>query len=285
MLAETKIPCPLCDKEMLYRGPSPEGKSFRCPSCAQIFRVPVSERAADAGEEADAPRQRMERPAPAREAIAEQHNRPAMRPYRDEEDDQDRYEEREERRPRRRARKSGGGLLIFGLVGGGIFVLLLCSGLAGFAIYKFAAVSWQEFSPPGGNFTATFPGKPKHQQQHAMGQAIEMYVVELRAGQFAYSVAYNELGANAEHVGADLILDGAANGLGGKILNQRKIQINGHPGREVTAEVLQNGVTLVLTDRIYVVKSRMYQVIVAGVKGKEPPAPYAQFLDSFRVKE
>jgi hypothetical protein len=65
--------------------------------------------------------------------------------------------------------------------------------------------------------------------------------------------------------------------------NQRTIQLNGHPGKEVTVEVQQNGVPVVLTDRIYVVKSRMYQVIAAGVKGKEPPAPYAQFLDSFRL--
>jgi hypothetical protein len=286
MSPSTKIICPSCDKALLFRGPSPEGMAFKCPGCATVFRVPSLDRTGSPTNEEDempVPRQRTARMTPPVDAIADTRDRLAARQRREEESSEETEDNRA--RPRRRKAKKSSTLLIVGLVGGGLFLLLICTGVVGALVYKFASVSWQDFSPPGGRFTARFPGKPKPQTQQAAGQTVQMYIAELGWGQFAYSVAYNELNVDAEAMGANVVLDGAARGMGGTIKSQRDIRHKGHPGKEVTVEMQQNGVTMVLTNRIYVVKTRMYQIIVAGVKGKEPPASYAQFLDSFSVQE
>ena len=290
MTPSTKIVCPSCAKALLFRGPSPEGKTFKCPGCATMFRVPISERTCDdANEEAPSPRPRPARPAAPAESIADTRDRLAARP-RKEDDDETSFEEREERSERRRKpkRKQSSSVLLWSLLGGGCLGLLLCGGGVGLVLYSVLGRSptWKEFSPPNGRFTATFPGTPKLQTKQAMGQPIQLYILELGwGGQFAYSVAYNDLSVDAEAMVAKAVLEGAARGLGGNIKSQKDIRLQGHPGKEVVVEMQQDGVTMVLTNRIYVVKNRLYQVLVAGVKGKEPPASFTRFLDSFKLKE
>jgi hypothetical protein len=285
MTPSTKIVCPSCAKALIFRGPSPEGKVFKCPGCATTFRVPSSTHPDDDEDEGASPPTRPTAPA---ESISDKPDRLPARPSW-EEDDETLPQERQERSQRRRKpkRKKSGSVLLWGLLGGGCLCLLLCLGGGGAVAYLIwgHSPSWKEFSPPDGRFTATFPGTPKLQTKQAMGQTIQMYILELSWGQFAYSVAYNDLGVDAEAMGGKAVLEGAARGLGGNIKSQKDLRLQGHPGKEVVVEMQQGGITMVLTNRIYVVKNRMYQVVVAGVKGKEPPASFPRFLDSFKLKD
>jgi hypothetical protein len=273
----TKLTCPHCAKTLAFRGPSPEGKAFKCPGCATVFRVPVAPVAAvtaqatkarakplPSDEEDEAPRRRQR---PAHVSIPPE-------------------EEEERERPRKRKRKKSNVLLIVGLAGGGVF-FLLCTGVLGLIVWAVAssAPSWKEFKSPEGRFTATFPGAPKQQTQNVAGQPMKVFIVELGGGDFAYSVLYNDIGANVEALGAKALLSSVANGMGGNVKSKKEIQLKGHPGMEVTMEMRERGVLLELTDRIYLVKGRLYQVMVAGVKGKTPPASFTQFLDSFQIQE
>lgn len=262
MTPSTKIVCPSCEKALMFRGPSPEGKSFKCPSCTKVFRVPVSsDPAGDEAEDVPPPRPSAARAALPPESISEDRDRRAGRSSR-EEDEETFSEEQEERRaPRReRKRKKSGSALLWVLLGGGGFLLLLCMGVVGLVAYSLwgSEPTWKDFSPPEGRFTATFPGTPKLKPQQGMGQSVQMYILEMGwRGQFAYSVAYNDLGVDAEAMGGKAVLDGAAKGMGGKILSQKDIRLQGHPGKEVVLEMEESGVTLVLTNRMYVVKKRL----------------------------
>jgi hypothetical protein len=136
----TTISCPGCDKKLRFGKRPEEGKKVKCPACGKIF-VPALEDEAEAVAIQEQPsRPARSGPAARRRDEADDVDPVARRRGRDEDDDDDdgsdrsRRREEEDERPSRKKktkRKAGNKGLVIGLIGGGVFLLLLvCGGLA-----------------------------------------------------------------------------------------------------------------------------------------------------------
>jgi hypothetical protein len=130
-----------------------------------------------------------------------------------------------------------------------------------------------------GGFAVLLPGRP----QVVESQPHREMRVGLRNG--ACTVAWQDLGADAEK-DPDEHLDRASNGalsaLGARQRSRKAIRLGGeHPGREVTAVVGENGRRL--RARLYLVRGRLYQVVVTGAPGWVDSAEADAILESFRL--
>jgi len=168
-----------------------------------------------------------------------------------------------------------------------IFLLCLAAAFlvaAGDAITKFEA-----FAPKGGRFTVQMPGQPKEQKstaKTAIGPIdIHMFVYEADPNT-AYMVGYNDYPEGMmKKADPEKVLDGARDGavknVNGKLDWEKKITIDGHPGRDfaVTAEGLS------VRDRIYLVNDRLYQVMLVGSKDFITGKDGEKFLNSFKLAD
>ncbi len=179
--------------------------------------------------------------------------------------------------------------LLYGFLGCGALLVLVCGGMATFGVYKIfqlanAEPEWKAFASRQGRFTVNFPGVPKEKSTTEVeGVVLHHFVAELQGGEVAYLVMYNDLAAGAKEAGPQFLLDTIASSFGEQVKAKKNITIAGHAGMELELEKIQDGQTLLITDRIYLVENRMYQVMVAKAKGKQDPVPPAQFLDSFHL--
>ena len=68
----------------------------------------------------------------------------------------------------------------------------------------------------------------------------------------------------------------------GKLRSETKITMNGFPGREVK---IDSPGKMVMHGRIYLVKERLYQVIVVMPESRESAGESKKFLDSFKFQK
>jgi len=146
-----------------------------------------------------------------------------------------------------------------------------------------------EVAPRGGRFTVQMPGQPK-EQKNSVKTAIgpiefHMFIYE-RDPNSDYMVGYNDYPEGMmKKADSDKVLDGARDGavknVKGKLESEKKITLDGHPGREfvATAEGLK------VRDRFYLVNDRLYQIMLVGsndfITGKDAE----KFLNSFKLTE
>jgi hypothetical protein len=87
----------------------------------------------------------------------------------------------------------------------------------------------------------------------------------------------------------DAMLDSGRDGLvadtNGKVIMESKITLGNYPGREVVIEAKGQFKTAIIKVRIYVVRNRMYQVMVITAKGEGGSFERDNFMDSFRLVE
>lgn len=159
------------------------------------------------------------------------------------------------------------------------------------ALGAFAVVGCQkpmtEFTSPEYKFKATFPGAPKQQEKTEAGLKFKVYSTEARNGAYMVMVSDIPIPANEpdEELQARLdgAQDGAVRGAGGTLKTSTKITLDGkYPGREFSARITQpaNGQVRV---RIYIVGSRVYQVMVIGTDGYATSTEADTFLNSFKL--
>ena len=121
----------------------------------------------------------------------------------------------------------------------------------------------------------------------ASGSAdLNLYVVERKKEETAYIVAYCEFPDAALKGGTDdQRLDYARNravaSTKGKLLGQKKIKLDTYPGRELRFEVSGKGQ---VRQRMYAVKDKLCQLIVAGPKELADSKEAEKFLKSFKLK-
>ena len=175
--------------------------------------------------------------------------------------------------------------------------LRACLTIAAFALgLGYAATAqaqaWVDFKDPTCKCAATFPGKPTEKRQKVPTNNKEigdleavMYLYEGPGGTSAYLMMYNDYPKEkAQAADPQKVLDGARNGaaekINGKILSEKKITINGQPGRELEIDggQLKYYARIVLAN-----KTRLYQAIVVMQKDVAKPADVRKFLDSFKV--
>jgi len=151
---------------------------------------------------------------------------------------------------------------------------------------------WTKFTSAEAGFTASFPSNPKEMkvaQKTPLGDVnVHVVAAEVPGKQGGYMVVYLELPeAVSKQAGAsDLILDTIPQQVKATAPNAavrgeiKKVTQDGYPGREFNLEVPGQGGALV---RAYLVKSRMYQVMVTGSKEMLSSPDAQRFLDSFHL--
>ena len=136
---------------------------------------------------------------------------------------------------------------------------------------------WKMFTPPAGGFSVAMPGDPKEVKVSAPSPAgpvqVVLYMIEV--GKDGYIVAGNDLppGSDAPAL-VQTVLDGSQKGImanlaGAKLIEEKKIQHQGFPGRDLVVEVPPGKAPTAVTVRIRIViangKLIQMQAIRAGV--------------------
>jgi hypothetical protein len=149
-------------------------------------------------------------------------------------------------------------------------------------------VPWTEFKSKDGNFSVLLPGTPTESVQTltAQSEQIDVQFYTLTTGNTAYMVSYSDYPASIfQTTPIKSILDGARDGAvknsQGRLINETDIVLGTYPGRELNVESSDG--TNVMRAHLFVVKERLYQVIVITAKGRASSPDLKKFLDSFQL--
>jgi hypothetical protein len=170
--------------------------------------------------------------------------------------------------------------------------MFLRSTVAGILLFSVSAVTlavepeWTEFTSKEGKYTITFPGKPEPLND---GGTVKHYVV---TNDGAYMTGVSILSADAvQSKTPDKILDEGRDSLvrekKAKVLDEKKITLGDarYPGRDMLVEWKEDGELFSYRVRAYVVKNRLYQLIVGGKSDFTKSKDADKFLDSFKLNE
>jgi hypothetical protein len=150
--------------------------------------------------------------------------------------------------------------------------------------------AWKQFVDKDGGFVVSMPGIPLKQQvirKTPVGPLrLVVFVGERKQEETAFIVSYCDFPELVlKNSSLDKRLDDARNravaDAHGKLTGEKKVNLEGHPGRELSFEVAGGGVVHM---RFYAVKDRLYQVLVAGSKNRMVARSGDRFLDSFRLR-
>lgn len=155
---------------------------------------------------------------------------------------------------------------------------------------------WKPFAPTSGGFTVLMPGVPTTDRNTQTTQAgpieTQMYLVDRKQDLVAYMVAYSDLPTalieQAQQSSANLqqllngVRDGFTESVRGTLRDQRRIELNGHPGTEISLDLPSQRTA---RNRIYLVNQRLYQIVVVTAKDKEPylTKSIEGYLNSFKL--
>jgi hypothetical protein len=154
-----------------------------------------------------------------------------------------------------------------------------------------AALEMKAFSSKEGGFTVLLPGKPAPVQQTVKSPAGEMtvhaFVTLVDGGKGTFTVTYNDLPAAPGANEVEQILEfagkmGAAQVPGAKLTDQKKIEVDGHPGRQYDMDLGAQGQ---MRMRVFIVKQRMYQTIAFGTKERLASKDAEKFFESFKLTD
>ena len=149
---------------------------------------------------------------------------------------------------------------------------------------------WSVFTSKEGSFAVALPGTPVQSKQRvptaAANLEVFLFIVETKY-ETAFVVSYCDLPAvevkaGSEQQRLDLARVGAVANARGKLRSEKKIELDGYPGRDLDIET-DKGMRIRL--RMVAAKQRLYQAMAMG------PALFAQskdatlFLDSLRLSK
>lgn len=149
----------------------------------------------------------------------------------------------------------------------------------------------EEYASEAGGFTISTPLTLDESSQSVDTQAgpIDIYTFTAEDNQAAYIVAYSDYPeALVTQSEPDIILDGSRDGavgnVGGTLINETRIDLQGNPGRALVIDTTtDDGQDATVNARIYLVDNRLYQVLVVVPKGDEDEVDADGFLDSFSL--
>lgn len=146
---------------------------------------------------------------------------------------------------------------------------------------------WREFSPPSGDFTVSLPGEPKSVTQTSDTQRTQannpLFMLETEG--VNYVIGYTDLTYDLTEPCAiasalDTGRDQAVTTSGGKLESERNITLAGYPGREMKVRLSDD----VIRARSYLVKRRLYQLIVVTSPALVDSPSVNRFFGSFKLK-
>lgn len=146
--------------------------------------------------------------------------------------------------------------------------------------------TWKAFKNKKANFEVMMPGTPKEStsfEQTAAGK-IGLYQAIVVVEPKAYFVAYSDMPKSTWKGDPKTMLEGARDGaaqrIQGKVVADRELKLAGkYLGREFKIVKDQ----MELTQRVYLVKHRLYQVNMGCMAGKCSNEEIQAYLDSFKL--
>ena len=172
----------------------------------------------------------------------------------------------------------------------GAVILLLAVALVGVLIPAGGGDDldgWRPFVSDEGRFQVLMPSSPECRQQiNPDSVMLTLFIARQARGSAEFMVLYGDIPTGELHlVPLEARFDAAREEMlrgapGARVLNERRIELNGHPGRELEVEIPSQGT---VTNRIYIVGQRLY-VVAAGGKRLKPQSPQVQqFFASFQA--
>ena len=147
---------------------------------------------------------------------------------------------------------------------------------------------WQEFRSEDDRFLALFPREPTKRVETANTPQgpLRNHIYSVSEGQSTFSIAVARFRTDhVKAVGQTAVLDGARDGAVlntlGKLLSELLIELDGYPGREIKISVAGGKVTI--QGRMFLVRNRLYQVLVGTPVDDSYEPAVSRFLDSFRL--
>jgi hypothetical protein len=144
---------------------------------------------------------------------------------------------------------------------------------------------WTEFTSKEGRFSTTFPGKPKESSKKGKGEITTDWEVTREQGKILYQVSCRQDLDHDPKTDPKAILKAIAENWSKSTKKKKDITLNGFDGLELVFEMDQNGVKLNFNYRVYVVKDRLYHVMVVSAPGAKEKVQVAKFLDSFKLHD
>lgn len=167
------------------------------------------------------------------------------------------------------------------LAAGTCLCLLACGVPGGCARRADEHVSWRPFAPPGGGYVVLLPGTPQYVPT-SEGLATWGTVVE---GQMGFLTCYCQVsGVPGQSARQRLQAAASQASRQGRILQQRRVRLNGWEGLDLVVEDHEEQITLY---RWYLRGRRFYQLLALVPKRRysAEDSTLARFFESFRPTE
>jgi hypothetical protein len=149
---------------------------------------------------------------------------------------------------------------------------------------------WQTFTSKNGHFAVLMPGTPKSDVDsvETLIGTVDLHSFMVETDEFAYFVAYGDFPPTfVQGADTDAMLDGAREGaladVRGTLVSERRISVQGFPGRELWIEASAGNQKGLAQARMILVGNRFYQVLVVGPKERFAESQAERFLNTFQV--
>jgi hypothetical protein len=146
------------------------------------------------------------------------------------------------------------------------------------------------FTSEAGGFRVALPCVPKEAEQpfNTGVGPVALHSFSVDRDGTTYAATYSDYPETFALADPDRVLeggiDGGVKGIKGKLLLKRNIALGGHPGREFSATTTgPGGAPLLYRARIYLVGTRLYQVVVCGPEAKVAGEAGDAILRSFAL--
>jgi hypothetical protein len=140
------------------------------------------------------------------------------------------------------------------------------------------------FPATDGKFRAEFPGDPKQMNQNAKGIDVRMWAYE-KSPMEVWMLSVNDMPGPSNNAQAEFVLkksaEGQYAGMKGTMRNSSKTQLAGkYPGIETEGS---GPLGVQIRSRIYLVGSKMYQLLALGNQAMVDSDDTKKFFDSFQI--
>jgi len=151
-----------------------------------------------------------------------------------------------------------------------------------------AKKEWRPFSSEAGGFSVLAPGTPKEEKKMLDSPygTSEVHTFSFEpGGAVAFGVSYVELHPPRLAQGLEVILGDVvaamANRSGDRVISEVRIVLEGHPGRQFMVQ-RQQGDTI--RARVYVIRERLYMLVVNAAPERDSSDDAVRFLNSFKLQ-
>ena len=174
--------------------------------------------------------------------------------------------------------------------------IILCLFLTSISFAAFCQ-NWENIAPDGANCTIQMPSKPE-QTKRIIGHPIygkltmNMATVQPKDStdpNVVYMLSYADYPIGAIHSDSINLLDsffiscreGSVANVQGKLLSETILNFSGYPGRELRMD-FKNGLAIIRC-RNYLVKNRLYSLLIITLTENNFNTSINKFLDSFKL--